>query len=413
MMSDRGSDMQFLDTLGPNPQWVAFTEDESLRGILSQVATKTGVPSACVQSGGIAAVRSFLNNGIEPQLIIIDLTRSPDLISEAKTLLSYCPQNTRVMAIGKDDHFSIFRELTHIGVIDYLILPIEENDMRNAINDALLAPATHGMKDLAMKLKPFTVILGTRGGIGSSTLSVNLSWATAFVFQKKVCLIDLDVYHSSVCILLDLVRNAGLNGVLTEVERLDEVFLKRILLQKGENLSILTGQLNLEQEITFSVDTIKILTALLREKFDYIYADMPPLLHTPFSQTILNTADHAILITDFSLLSIQNILSMKTFLATYMPHLKYKIVVNDIFPHKGEISKAMFEKSINSTVDAVLPYCKASMLEKMNVGEPFVKGYPNHEYTKRLIAFISVMYPQLKPIGQTKKFSLFKKWRGS
>lgn|SRR3990167_2384005 len=401
MTQDRTSLAQLLEVLGPNPEWIAFIEDEPTRLLFTQVASKSSLPTVSVQPG-IAQARSFLTSGIEPQLIIVDLSKSEDLIGEAKALINYCSLNTRMMIIGKDDRASTFRDLTHIGAIDYLVIPLEENNVRTAINDALQIPAQQSAKNIASKIKPFTVILGARGGVGSSTLSINLCYLTAIEFQKKVCLIDFDLYHGNICILLDLVQNAGLNEALTEVERLDEVFLKRLILQKENNFSVLTGQIPLEQEINFSIDAVKILTTLLRDKYDYIFADMPPLLNSPLPQTVLNLADNVIIVTDFSLVCVQSVLRLKTFLATYMPHIKYKLIANEIFPNGGAVSRSMFEKAINSTIDTVLPYCKSSMIEGMNAGEPFVKINTRHVYTERLRQFISSLYPQLKPIIMSK-----------
>ncbi|OGT37339.1 MAG: hypothetical protein A3F12_06165 [Gammaproteobacteria bacterium RIFCSPHIGHO2_12_FULL_38_14] len=400
------TDTRYLDLLGPNPKWVAFVQDEYLRSNLVQIAAKMGIPHACVQTGDLTSVRAFFNSGVEPLLLVLELSQSLDLSADVKSLMGYAPTEIRIIIIGKEDHVSIFRKLRQLGVVDYLVLPVEENVLRNAINMGMVANVAQDIQDFGSK--PFTIVLGVRGGIGVSTLCTNFAWLTASFFQKKVCLIDFNFYQGTICLLLDLVRNMGLNEALTEIERLDEVFLKHILIQKEENFSILTGQAALEQEIAFSQESIKILVTFLKERFDFIYADLNPVFYSMFTQTILNAADKVIFVADYSLISIQNLLHMKTFFATYMPHLKNKIIINDVFPHKSDISKSMFEKSVEAPVDATLPYCKASMFEKMDAGEVFVKTYSHHEYTVQLKKLLTELYPQLQPV---KKLSWFEKWR--
>ena len=405
-------DSQLIEQLGKNPPWVAFVDDEHVKEMFSQIVTKDNMPTATIRSGEIMKIRSFLTSGIEPKIIIVDLSQSIDLLSDAKNIVSSAPAMTRFIIIGKDDHVSIFRDLKRIGIADYLILPIQEEDIRNAISDTLLTPMANVEDNTATLVKPFTVVVGARGGVGASTACVNLAWITANEFKKKVCLIDFDLHNSSICVLLDVAQNAGLNDAVNEIDRLDDIFLKRLLLQKEDNFSILTGHLGLEQEINLSGEAIRTLITLLRNNFDYMYADLPfSSLHTAFSQTILNLSDNVIIVTDLSLVSVQAVLRLKAFLTTYMPHLHCKIIANNIFPNGGTISKAMFEKATNLIIEDILPYCKANMLEGVNAGEAFVKTYPSHTYGKFLRKFITSLYPQLKPVS-AKKPSLWERlWR--
>ena len=410
MISDKNAHLHPVEVLGKNPQWVAFVRDETLRELINNIIVKDVLPPAILQEGDAARIHAFFNSGIEPQVLLLDLSKSPSLLDEAKSLLNFFSPNTRVVVIGKEDHISIFRDLKRLGIVDYLNLPVEEDDIRNAISEALLIPLDQLMQGHALKLKPFVVMLGARGGTGVSTTCVNLAWMTANEFKKRVCLVDFDFYQGSICILLDLLQNTGLNDALNETERLDEIYLKRLILKKDDYLSILTGQINFEQEINFSIDAVRTLIALLRDKYDFVYADLPLILHSPFAQAILSLADEVILITDLSLVSLQGVLRINTFITTYMPHLKMKILANNIFPAGGTVTKPMFEKGINAKIDDVLPYCKVNMLEGVNAGEPFVKMFPNHQYTKILRNFILTSYPVLKPVEKAKPSFLQKLW---
>src|SRR3990167_2169782 len=412
-MSDNTGNLQTIEAVGKSPPWLAFVYEESLYEQFNQLALKDNCPLACVQKGDLTTLHTFLTEGIEPQVVIIDLSSSLNLFEDAKRALSYCSQNTHLIVIGRDDHVSLFRDLKHIGVTDYLVFPVSESDIHNALNEASLVPRV--TDSAAKSVKPFTTLIGVRGGVGTSTIGVNLAWLTAHEYKKKVCLLDLDLYNSTVSILLDLIPNTGLNDAITEITRLDDVFLKRVLLQKEEGFSILTGQLGFEQEINFSVDAISLLMTLLRDNFDYVYIDMPlSILHTPFSQTILSMSDNTIIVTDLSLVAVQALLRLKSFLATYLPHLPSKIIANNIFPNGGTISKDMFEKSTNLAIQAIFPYCKATMLEGINNGEPFVKTNPTHAYSKQLTTFIISLYPQLKSDEEVKPslFFLLTKWLG-
>ncbi len=395
MTMGHDNNLPALDAVGKAPHWLAFIHDEAIVNLLNQIALKDSSPLACIQKGDLQTLRTFLTGGITPQIVILDLTSSLNILEEANKALVYCGPNTHLIVIGKDDHVSIFRELKHAGITDYLIFPLNENDLYEAIEEASILPRI--TPDSSANMRPFTSIIGVRGGVGASTLSTNLAWMTFKDFQKKVCLIDFDVYNTTISILLDLIPNTGLNDVINEIDRADEVFLKRVMLQKEEGFSILTGQLGLEYDINFPPDAINALINLLKDNYECIFADLPfSTLHSPFSQTLLGLTDNVLIVTDLSLISVQAILRLKSFLATYLPHLQSKIIVNNIFPDGGTISEDMFSKSTNLIVGETLPYCKADMLEGANAGDTFVKTHPNHAYTNALRAILLKMYPQLK-----------------
>lgn len=402
------SHLQLLETIGKSPQWLAIAYDESFYQLLNQMALKNDTPLACVQKGDLNTLRSILSEGVEPQVVLLDLSFSSNLLDDAKKALRMCLHNTRLIIFGKDDHISIFRDLKHLGITDYLILPINESDIRNAIEEANSVPR---VTETAVKhARPFTMVIGARGGVGASTIATNMAWMTFGENKRKVCLFDLDLYNNTTCIFLDLVPNRGLNDSINEISRVDEVFLKRVLLQKEEGFSIFTGQLGLEQEISFLPDALSSLMSILRDMFEFVYIDMPvSTLHASFAQTILSMADNVVIVTDLSLVSVQALLRLKVFLTTFFPYLQTKIIANNIFPDGGAISKEMFEKSSGLTIHDVFPYCKASMLEGVNTGEPFVKTYPQHMYSKKLRSFIISLYPQLK-LEENKSISFLEKW---
>ncbi|OGT42053.1 MAG: hypothetical protein A3F42_02300 [Gammaproteobacteria bacterium RIFCSPHIGHO2_12_FULL_37_34] len=410
-MTMSGNHLQILEMVGKSPRWLAIIHDEALHGLFNQIALKDNCPLACVQKGDLMFLHSLLSEGIEPQVIIIDLSISDSLMEDVKKALSFCPSNTHLIVIGKEDHISIFRDLKHLGVTDYLILPVVEEDIHHALKEASLALRVTS-EDTAKNARPFTGIIGVRGGVGASTIAVNATWMTFNEYKKKVCLVDLDLYNNTICVLLDLIPNVGLNDAVNEISRVDEVFFKRVLLQKEEGFSILTGQIGLEQEINFPAEAISRLTDVMRDSFEYVYIDIPfSILHMPFTQTILSVLDNIVVVTDLSLVSVQALLRLKSFFGTYFPYVENKIIVNNIFPGGGTVSKEMFEKSTNLTIQTIFPYCQSRMLEGVNAGEPFVKTYPKHAYSKQLRTFITSLYPQLKP-AEGMKPSLFKKWLG-
>lgn len=409
MIIDRNAESEVAQLLGTNPIWVAFAEDEGIKTALNNLALKEALPPASIQPFNIQKAKNFLQSGVEPQVLILDLSQSDNVLKDIRDLLQGITLNTRLIVIGRDDHIATYRELKHLGVMDYLIQPVEETILHEAIFDALQTPLATRLS--ATKTRPISVFLSARGGVGASTVAVNLAYLTSNTYGKKVCLVDLDLYNGSVCIMLDLVGNTGINDSLTEVERLDETFLKRLLLLKDENLFVFSGQLNLGQDLNADQKSVAKLFNLIREKHEFIFVDISNAYTAPIAQYVLGLADNVFIVTDLSLVSVQGVLKIKSYLATYLPNLKYKIIGNNIFPDGGTLNRSTFEKGIATPLDMMLPYAKAHMLEGVNTGDPIVKANPKHAFSKQLNALLTSIYPQLRPVHEEKP-SLLKKWLG-
>lgn len=402
---------EIIKQIGSNPNWLAFTKDEHTHQVLDNLALKSGIPLNCIQSGSLEEAKFVLSQNVQPQLLILDVSNQNNMIVAMKSFLRYCQPSIRIIVLGIEDHVSIYRELIQLGVKDYLTSPITEQILSEAIAKTLSNVNLLNNEETVIKVKPFTVILGARGGVGATTVAVNLASLT-LQLKQKVCLIDFDLYFGNICIFLDLAQNNGLNEALVEAERLDELYIKKLLIHKENDFSVLVGQLNLDQDNKFSSEAVKNLLLLLREKFDYIYADLPPLFINPINQAILSIADNVIIIADMSLISVQDILRLRNYLHDIAPHIQYKLIINTPFPYNGKmINQPLFEKTIAMGADVQLPHCKGAMFEAINTGQPFARMYPDHAFTQNLRSFLQKMYPQLNPSKNKKESWLKLFWK--
>jgi len=101
-------------------------------------------------------------------------------------------------------------------------------------------------------------MLGSRGGVGATSLGVNLGCCMAADKQHNVALLDLDLALGDADVALDLMPVYTLADVAMNIVRLDMTFLKRSLVQhEGTGLSLLPHPVQLQdieliKESTFS-----------------------------------------------------------------------------------------------------------------------------------------------------------------
>ncbi|MFH1096142.1 MAG: CpsD/CapB family tyrosine-protein kinase [Candidatus Desantisbacteria bacterium] len=110
---------------------------------------------------------------------------------------------------------------------------------------------------------------------GKTTTSVNLAVALAHDLHKNILLVDCDLRKPNVHNLLGLRMEGGVSDILTRGVELDAVFKKT----KAENLTILTsGKIPSNPSELLGSHRMRDLLVELKNRFDYVIVDTPPVL---------------------------------------------------------------------------------------------------------------------------------------
>ncbi len=91
-------------------------------------------------------------------------------------------------------------------------------------------------------------VIGARGGAGSSTLSHNIGWCIAEELHINTTIVDLDLPFGTVGLDFNDEASQGVSDALSAPERLDDVLLDRLLLKRGDHLSLFTAPAALERD---------------------------------------------------------------------------------------------------------------------------------------------------------------------
>ncbi|HMK68321.1 MAG TPA: hypothetical protein VK433_07220, partial [Stellaceae bacterium] len=103
---------------------LACVADEVTRETVNRVVSHLGPLQAKVRPGDLAAARKALDPSAPPQLMLIDISGNADPVPALAELIQLCPRSTRVLVIGSVNDVSLYRALTNLGVVDYLVKPI-------------------------------------------------------------------------------------------------------------------------------------------------------------------------------------------------------------------------------------------------------------------------------------------------
>src|SRR3546814_339679 len=92
-----------------------------------------------------------------------------------------------------------------------------------------------------------TAVIGTRGGVGASTLATSLAWLMSAKGGRLTALLDLDVHFGTGALAMDLEPGRGLTDAIENPSRIDGLFIERAMVKASEKLAILSAEAPISQ----------------------------------------------------------------------------------------------------------------------------------------------------------------------
>jgi pilus assembly protein CpaE len=331
--------------------FLACIGDEVTRETVNRVVSHLGALEAKVRAGDLAIARKAIDPKAPPDLMLLDVSGSADPVAALGEIIQLCPRATRVLVIGSVNDVSLYRSLTSLGVIDYLVKPISGE----VLHDALAALLDERGPSGAVQTR-VTAFLGARGGIGTTSLAVATAWYFVHEFHQRAALIDLDLHFGTLALGLDLEPGRGLREALEHPERIDSLLISSAMSSAGERLKVLAGEESLEESMHFHAEGFGPLFEILANDFDQLVIDLPRSLDDG-SRHVISNVDSFLLVTDLSLAGLRDALRIMDLVKRIGSKASPILVASQVgAPHRGEISQREFERGLGQSLDHVITY---------------------------------------------------------
>ena len=225
----------------------AFCETEGVAKPVERAAEDRRMARAHVRvmRGGVSAAAEFYASNPTPNLIIVESRVSPaDMMAELESLAEVCDPSTRVVVVGHYNDVNLYRELIRNGISEYMVAPVTLADVMTVISSLFVNPD-------AEPLGRTIAFVGAKGGVGSSTIAHNVAWSISNLFQTETVIADMDLPFGTANINFDQDPAQGIAEAVFSPERVDEVYLDRLLAKCSEHLSLLAAPSTLDRVYDF------------------------------------------------------------------------------------------------------------------------------------------------------------------
>ena len=344
---------------GGNGEVLVFTDNPEICDAVARIIDAGEVQRVTVLEGGIAAALEAPMP--DTPVTLVDVSASPDPATDIAMLSEVA--NGRIVAMGPVNDVTFYRTMTAAGASDYLVIP-PSDDM---LVEALTPPRIEVEKRETDEIRIVSVV-GARGGVGCTTTAVNIAWHLAHSYGQRTGLVDLDLHFGTCALSLDLLPGRGLRDALENPERIDPLFIASAMVNESENLFILGGEEPLESKSELNAYAIEPLLSALRANFSSLVFDMPKSVAISHP-TLMQASMSVLLVTDFSLAGMRDVLRLKSFVKDFCPDTRTEIVAIGAKDKRSSLTQRDFERGIEGKVDYIIPYDPKLAAEAVNGGK--------------------------------------------
>jgi len=363
--------------------FMGFVTDETSLASLRGWVERQGYPQATVQQGGPDLFAQMLESSAPPKMAIVDIDGQADPVATTARLISLCGSDCRLIITGSANDVALYRRIITAGALDYLVKPLSLEVLNQALAAALRGPVTANNPNAAKEASIITFI-GSRGGVGATTIALNVGWLLAHEFNRSVSLFDLDLQFGTSSLSLDLEPGRGLRDIVSSPHRVDALMIASSTVPESENFSILGAEEAIDEVVPTDGGAITALLKEMKSNFDVIIVDLPRhmLAH---HKKLLITSQEIVLVSDLTLAGIRDTLRIKSTLQSLGSPARVTIVASRANASgAGHIDRAIFEKGIQGKIDAVISEDAATVTVAANSGKALGATAPRAPLTKSL-----------------------------
>ena len=355
--------------------FAAYVCDETTAEALRPVVNEMGWSLDRVSKGGLRNAVQSLSVSASPQILFVDLSESGDPINDINALAEVCEPGTVVIAAGQVNDVRLYRDLTASGIQDYLLKPLNNDMLREAFGAAqamLNAPkavdATPDRPHCAM------AIVGTRGGVGASTLAASLAWMMSEKGGRTTALLDLDVHFGTGALALDLEPGRGLTDAIENPSRIDGLFIERAMVKATERLAVLSAEAPINSPLMTDGAAFYQLQEEMRLAFECTVVDLPRAMLVQHPH-LMSDIQVAVIVTELTLAAARDTIRILSWMKSNAPGTQVLIVANRV-PATGqlEIGRKDFEGSIERKIDYVVPFDQKLAAQAAKLGKPLAEA---------------------------------------
>lgn len=325
----------------------------------------------------------------KPDIGLVSLDHDADkAIALVKKLAEKAP-DVSVAAVSSSSDGSLILRAMRAGAKEFLTAPLSVEDLVAALER--ISNQRFGHDTGRSRASRLVAVAGATGGVGSTSVAVNLGCAMAQDPEQSVVLVDLDLSLGDADVFLDTIPDYTLSDVAENADRLDFTLLKRSLTKHSSGLFLLPRPVHMQDSDHITTEDLRRVIGLLRATFTHVILDLSK-GYTATDLAAMEKADDILLVIQLDLPCLRNVVRLMAFF-TEMDGVKEKVrvIVNRQGMDSGQITLKKAQETIGKEIFWQLPNDYRTMVECRNNGVPLIDEAPKAKITNSIFALAAAI----------------------
>lgn len=358
---------------------------DELRGQGSLGKQLRGPSLTVLGEAGYGAEAVTATQEADPDVVLVSLEEPLARALRTIEVLSITFPHKGIIAVAPTTDRDATRKAIRAGARDFLTTPFGRDDVERAV--VAVFEAQNKRQELSspenrqvIAKGAIVVVFGAKGGIGKTTLAVNLATAIEHTTKSRVALVDLDLQMGDVALMLNVTPDRNISDATANADRLEPDFVQSLVFQDASGVRVLSSVVNPEDSADITADQVgKVLDALVR-MFDYVVVDTSPALND-VNIAAVDRAAVTLLLTSPELSSVKRTKISLDVLrhGLHYPEERMKLVVNSPSPLRG-MPVDEIEAALDVRVFWHVPFDNA-VSESVKVGRPVFETKPTGRFS--------------------------------
>ncbi len=348
--------------------WISALQVEPTINVVARVG---------VLQRGIEAVQQY-----QPNILLID--RPVEQIEETLSVVYAVAPQTLCVAVLPQQDMAAVRRLVSAGARDILIKPLHHRELVASLRQVVQMEDARRQRAgqpslLAIQqrkaLGKVIVVMGPKGGVGSTTVATNLAVALKHVGGHDVALADFSLQFGDVAVLLNLWSKHTLHDLAIHYDTIDDGLLDRVMVAHASGVKVLLAPSEPELSADMSGVQVNAIIKALRSRFAYVVVDCWSFLDE-ITETLMAAADQVLLVTTPEIPALKNSKQALEYFTRHGVHKDHVALVLNRFPSVKGVTLQDIQQHLRHPVQANLPSDGPAVTYAANKGIPVVQSHP-------------------------------------
>jgi pilus assembly protein CpaE len=290
-------------------------------------------------------------------VLVVDLRGATQLPAALPEVKKAHPQTAIVLVVGALET-SLMLEAIRCGVTECVVEPVTEAELLAAVSrmsEPRQAPSTGQVFG----------IVGAKGGVGATTVAVNLAAELARIAPRETLLVDLHLSHGDTAVMLGAEPRFSVADALQNTHRLDESVLRGLVTPTSAGVDLLASQNTWAADST--LEGVGHLVSLTARLYRYVVLDLP---RSGFwMKDSIGDLTRVVVVANQELSTIRRASSLLVGLQRCYGRERVSVLVSRFDP-QSEIRRQDIEQVIKVPIRHVVPSDYRLALRAQNMGRP-------------------------------------------